>query len=265
MARGIRRALWVGLSAALLFAGVGCGRKAPPVPPGTLRPAPVRDLTYRITLKGAELSWSVPVRNTDGSPIVKLKGFELVRRAAGLEGACPECPAPGEPARIWIPYGRHPARGARVTYEDRTLHEGLRYTYTVEAVKGRLSRSGPSNPVSFAWHVPPGPVEALKAEFREGRLVLSWQAPSAWEDGRPLQVPLRFEVERKAPWDPAPKVVAAGLERSGWEDPDPPEGALYWVRAVADWHGTGIPSRRSGPLSAGVATPGGSGIEPGGR
>ncbi|MBW2164230.1 MAG: hypothetical protein JRF43_07280, partial [Deltaproteobacteria bacterium] len=65
-----------------------CGRKAPPVPPGTLRPKVIKDLSYKIIPDGIELKWSIPVRNRDGSPLVRIKGFRLLKAEIPLKEYC---------------------------------------------------------------------------------------------------------------------------------------------------------------------------------
>ncbi len=193
------------LSASLLV--TGCGRKRAPVPPGTLRPERIKDLSYKIVPEGAILKWSVPRRNHDGSPLSRIKEFHLYKAESPVESACLTCPPKyGKP--IVIKYGRKPQPGEKIVYEDTTLRKGYYYTYQVKTVKGLFNVSDFSNKVSFAWHSPPGPPLNLSATVLEEGVELKWLPPSSFEDGEPLNSPLNYRLYRKfsdeAKWTPLP-------------------------------------------------------------
>jgi len=63
-----------------LVHSVGCGLKAPPLPPEEFAPREIHDL--RVYIKGEEvyLEWSVPTRRVDGSKLLDLAGFEIYRK-----------------------------------------------------------------------------------------------------------------------------------------------------------------------------------------
>lgn len=169
------------LIALLLAVTPGCGRKSPPVPPGTLKPMPPKDVKYTITKDGVVLSWGVPIKNVDGSPIVGLKGFEVFK-ALEADNSCLECPRRFKNP-VWIPFKGKLKRGITMAYEDRTLVRGGRYFYKVRTVKGLFSKSEFSNEVSFSWHPPPGAPIAIGVDRKDGVVEVKWRPPVYFEDG----------------------------------------------------------------------------------
>ncbi len=173
-----------------------CGRKRAPVPPGTLRPERIKDLSYKIVKDGAILSWSVPRRNHDGSPLSHIKEFHLYKAEIPLDAACLTCPPRyGKP--IVIKYDKKPEPGKRIVYEDTTLRQGLYYTYQVKTVKGLFNVSDYSNKVSFAWHSPPKAPTNLSAKVFEEGVELTWRAPTAFQNGESLAGRLEYKIYRK--------------------------------------------------------------------
>jgi predicted small lipoprotein YifL len=66
MRRPARRLAALALAALAL---VACGRKGPPVAPERRVPAPVADLAGLVRPDAIELTWSVPGRRADGTPL----------------------------------------------------------------------------------------------------------------------------------------------------------------------------------------------------
>ncbi len=184
-----KRAKFIGIIIAFFFL-TGCGRKSPPVPPGTLRPMPPSDLRFTITKDGVSLSWEIPVRNTDGSPIFGLKGFEILKASSSSSSSsshasCASCDAVFS-APIWVPFSGHLTQGERMTYEDYTLKKGIRYIYKVRTVKGLFSKSIYSEPVEFIWYPPLSAITGLTYTKKEDFVILSWNGPAYFSDGAPV-------------------------------------------------------------------------------
>jgi len=68
------------LVAFLLCMGLSCGRRGELVPREQARPLPVRDLFVRASDRGITVSWKVPESNSDGSPLIPLRGYRVQRR-----------------------------------------------------------------------------------------------------------------------------------------------------------------------------------------
>ncbi len=194
----MKRTLIIICTCLLIFSWLieGCGRKRAPVPPGTLRPERIKDLSYKIVKEGAVLSWSVPRRNHDGSPLSRIKEFHLYKAELPLDSSCLTCPPDyGKP--IVINYDQKPEPGKKIVYEDTTVRKGYYYTYQVKTVKGWFNVSDFSNKVSFAWHSPPSAPLNLSAQVFEDGVRLGWLPPETFEDGEPLNQPLEYKIYRR--------------------------------------------------------------------
>jgi hypothetical protein len=236
--------LLVGL--ALLSPLVACGRKTPPVPPGTVRPKEIKDLHYTITAKGVELGWSVPVRNRDGSPLARIQGFQVFKAESPLGESCDGCPpAFGKP--IAIAFDAKPEEARKMYYEDRTLRSGMRYVYEIRTVKGWFNVSDPSNRVSLTWHTPPSPPAALVAQPEQEGVSLVWNPSTTWTDGRRIDAPLAYRVFRARKGEDRWKAVPGLMNSTEYLDTAIKKGIgyRYRVAAVLLHHGTEIESAPS--------------------
>jgi hypothetical protein len=229
----------------------GCGRKTQPVPPGTIRPKAITDLSYRITQKGAELTWTVPVRNRDGTPIYYINSFQLFRAETPVNESCPGCP-PRFEVPIKIPYDARPEEAKKMVYEDRTLKTGIFYTYEVRTVRGWLSASDPSNRVSFAWHIPPAPPENVATETMPDTVRIYWGHPDSWSDGSHLDKEIAYRVYRTRFDEKDWKDISGPIKSNEFLDKKLKHGLRfqYMVKSVLDYHGTEIISEPAGLAEA---------------
>ena len=226
-----------------------CGRKGVPVPPGTLRPQRIKDLSYKIISDGAIITWSIPFKNHDGSPIDKIKEFRLYRAEVPFDGFCKECPPPyGSP--IIIEYNKKPEPGKKMVYEDTTVQEGYFYIYQVKTVKNLFNISDFSNKIIYAWHVPPKRPIGLEADVKEDGIELSWMAPESFEDGRPIDDKLRYRIFRRFDDEKDFEKIVDSTEYTNFFDKIRRvyRRAEYVVTAIYTYHGTQIESKRSIPL-----------------
>lgn len=224
-----------------LFMLAGCGRKGMPVAPGTIRPTAIKDLSYKITPEGVELAWTVPIRNKDGSPIERIKGFDLFKAEIAVDEACDGCPPQfGQP--IEIPFEARPEEARKMYYEDRTLSAGKRYIYEVRTVKGWLNISDPSNRISFAWHIPPSAPSKLTAQPTTDGIYLSWLPPAAWADGSPIDKAISYKIYRTKAGEDNWKTINGLIDSTGFFDLSVKKGNKYSYRvsAVLVYHGTEI-------------------------
>ena len=186
----------------LLLAGTvlaisGCGRKTLPVPPQTVLPAPVRDLSYILDEKGLTLTWSYPKRMENGAALDGVDGFEISRAVVAAADYCAGCPVPFGAAMELS--GAWPAadRGdGRVVYTESLLRPNHRYFYKVRSRKGLWGISRDSNTVSFEWQVPARAVQDLKVTTGDRFLELVWRPPIVYLDGRPAAGPFQYQVYR---------------------------------------------------------------------
>jgi len=184
---------------------VACGRRGPLVAPERRLPAAVPDLSVAVEGPAAVLTWTLPTKRVDGSPLKDLARLEVFRREEPAEGpprpavlAGPEVAGFERIAAVRL---EEPApalvEGGRATVTDAVGVEfGRRYTYVVVSVDARGRRSPPSNRATVAFLAAPRPPEGLRATAGDRQVRLAWQPPATLEDGSPVPGPLVYQVFR---------------------------------------------------------------------
>ena len=143
------------LFALVLVAG-GCGRKTMVVPPQSVVPAPVEDLSFSLTEKGVILNWSFPQQTVHGETLSGIDSFELLRAEIPVEDYCGGCPQPfGLPITIQGGTLPNDGSGRQARFEDTSLRPGHHYVYKIRSrAVWRGGGSEDSNIVSFVWEKP---------------------------------------------------------------------------------------------------------------
>jgi len=119
------------LLAGCLLLGMGCGLKAPPMPPGTTVPPNIVDLRAEVTGDTVRLSWALPKKKDVVFP--GLEHFRVYKYKAPIsDELCEGCPIPFErvldirldnSAPAWVEEGR-------MIWEDK-VEPDHRYAYMV--------------------------------------------------------------------------------------------------------------------------------------
>jgi hypothetical protein len=205
-----------------------CGRKGPPLPPGSRVPQPVSEITGLIEEDGSvRLSWRNPSRRTDNARLRDLVIERLYRAEdAGVGEPKPALLSRGRVAgyaeiltiRFPLPSTSSPpppppplppgvvVDGDRVRVSDRAgLTAGRRYTYVVIAEDSRGRESAPSARVALKMIAPAELPAAPTAHAGEGEVRLAWTPPTRLADGGAMSGTLTYEVLR-APEPDAPLV-----------------------------------------------------------
>ena len=199
-----RHRLTVAAALVVIAAGAaGCGRKAPPVYPELRLPQAVMDLSGAVREGGIDLSWTIPHRRVDNTPIRDAAVAHIYRAEDAGSGE----PRPAllvgdrvagytEIATIRL-FDVPPLQGGRIVYRDTTgLQPERRYTYVVLTEDGQGRVSAPSTRVSLVYVAAPEPPRGLRAEPGEQQARLSWEAPARRTDGGAIEGPLQYEVLR---------------------------------------------------------------------
>ena len=171
-----KRVLFNTLVLFALFAGLqACGKKGPPLPPFSLIPDEATDMRAEGKEGGIMVSWRMPDKNEDGSPLADLAGFKLFRRVSG-EG-CKTCPA-DFPVYIDIDIeapGGARIEGRKVYFRDQEIEPAKTYHYKVAPYNRRGQLGNSTETVSAFWQEPPPPPTGLHGTVSDGAAMLKWE------------------------------------------------------------------------------------------
>ncbi len=234
-------------SAALHF---GCGVKGPVKPLPQPLPEAAAQLTLHQQGEGLLLSWSLPRRNQDGSPLTDLAGFRIYRQRFEPQQDCPDCRQDWPLWRLLeLDYlGPAQLRNGRLFVLDSDLEPGQGYSYRVTPFN-RWGQDGPSVEARQILEPPPAPPLGLQAQRQEDLLRLRWQEPTLTE-GMKL---LGYQVYRRRPgavFEAAPRNPEL-LQQPTFEDTDfdgTGRSFVYAVRTVVQKADQVLESALSKPL-----------------
>lgn len=173
----LKRGIWpLFLPLCLFLLWVSCGRKGPPVSYDRIVPKAIMDLGVSVREGRVILEWSLPRENTDGSDLVDLAGFKVLR--GYLEEGCEGCPERLVPvAEVDLAPGvSHWIEANRVFWADTRLRAGKKYLYRVLAFNRRGHFGQESNRIELQWDVPPPPPKQFQAIAGDGMVELRWAA-----------------------------------------------------------------------------------------
>jgi len=238
------------LGLALLTGLSGCGKKTRPVPPDTVLPAPITDLSYHLDEKGVALTWSYPRRTVQGDRLpYRIEKFELLRAVIPAKDYCADCPIPfGPPIEIIA----ESSDKGRVSYQELLLRPNHRYVYRVRSKAGWFVSSDASNTVSVVWDTPLLAPGNFRIEEEDKTLTLRWQPPTGLLDGTPVSDPIRYQAFRSSDGGETFAELPGGLmEGLAYTDKGLRNGRAYWykVRAVRLHAGTQAAGLTSPPVS----------------
>jgi hypothetical protein len=187
----------------------GCGNMGPPLPPLIQIPVPVSDLAIQQFGKSAQLSWTLPKLNTDGSAATTVASVEIYRLATDRNQPAPDSKLFAQSAQLWksIPklvLATYP-EGAKLSLSDtfqefdtrdvleRSLH------YAVKIVNNKKQDAGLSNIVSLrVIPLPISPGNLRLVSLGEQHIELGWDTPTLNLDGSPVKSTPEFNVYRRS-------------------------------------------------------------------
>lgn len=206
----------------------GCGKKMPPLPPETLLPGPVENLTVRQEGTSLVLSWQRPRTTAEGYPLTDLRGFRIWRGEAALAAArgCPPLLSPWQDIDLAYPVGAQVAE-EEVRWRDEALVPGNRYFYQVTAFT-QDKREGPPSPlISHAWDILPRPPAALTARAGDRLVSLSWAPVTRLLDGSIAPVALAYQIYRRQEGGAWLRLAPEPLTTTSFEDLTVANDAIY--------------------------------------
>ena len=126
--------------------GLGCGKKAPPVPPKRPLPPVVQDLRHTIQGDWIELRWTLPAESDGRAAEIQV----LRATQSGEEIGCEGCPLRFRvAAEIPIHHKAFAKSAPRALYYTEKIDPGYRYTYKVIVLDEYGIRSKDSNIIKF--------------------------------------------------------------------------------------------------------------------
>lgn len=179
---------------ALLAVTSGCGYKNDPIPPQSVVPKPIKDLSYTLQDDGAHLSWTYPDETVKGRDLSDIAEFDLYRAEIPLDGYCPDCPIPfGRPVEVaGGPVGDQTL--ARGEYTSGLLRSGTKYFFKVRSRTSWLAASDDSNIVSFVYHTPAAAPQNVQLVAQDRAIIVRWDAVHFLDNGKPVDLPVTYQV-----------------------------------------------------------------------
>jgi hypothetical protein len=112
----------------LIAAWGGCGRKMPPIQPGTYPPKAVKDLAFEVQDGSLTLFWSAPAEKEKDKENAAVSFKVLRARQTASEADCQTCSVRFQAVGDVRLAGRDPSE--RLQFQDR-LDPGYKYRYKV--------------------------------------------------------------------------------------------------------------------------------------
>ena len=238
-----------------LFLPGGCGKKDDPTAPVAVAPAKVRDLVARPAGNAITLSFAIPGKNTDGSTLSDLAGFTVLRSEQAFSRECKDCPD-----RFLVMYDidyktymMDKPGSLTIEYRDSALAFQTIYVYRVLGYNTDRRPGPPATSPDIFWDVPSSPPRAVRAELQGRAVVISWEAPSALQDGTPFEGPVAYNLYRRTPdttytFNPVNSEPLAALscrDRGVEKDTD----YIYALRAIRKVRETAVESEASAEVA----------------
>ena len=162
----------------------GCGYKTNPVPPQTVVPKAIEDLTYTLDGNGVTLNWTYPDEAVNGKDLEQIMGFELFRAEVPMTDYCSSCPVPFTKPQSLDGGVIDEKTGTKGEHYSGMLRSGHKYFFKIRSWTSRLAASEDSNIVSFVFNTAAAAPSALRAEGKEESVFLNWDCsdyPGRWQ------------------------------------------------------------------------------------
>lgn len=166
----LRKSITLALSICILCLAFSCGKKAAPAPKQQLVPGGIGEVSGEIKDGVLFLSFAIPTKNMDGSPVVDLAGFKIQKRCVSCGGVFEAF----KEVRLDDDKGFAVVRNRVYIYDDQ-LSNGYKYEYRVYPFTGKGALGDSSKAYSIQWQEPPGkPAGKITIKENDGKVELSW-------------------------------------------------------------------------------------------
>ena len=242
---------WVLSGLVILGLFSACGKKTNPVAPVIVVPNSAEDVRYQVRGRSLSVIWTVPAQNTDGSPLMDLKGFRVRKGEWPTKTYCSTCPDQFQDT-LWVDLKGPELPGitvepnqVRVTYDQ--LKPDHVYLFQVMAVNKKEVPSEPSKTLKVAWALPLKPPTGVRVKNVKQGLEVSWIPPSSLVDGSAAEGLAGYALYRRSPQKAWERVAEQPLESARFLDKGLQEAMVYsyQVKAVRRTNGNFLESEAS--------------------
>jgi hypothetical protein len=244
------------------FLFAGCGNVGAPLPPLVQIPVPVSDLTIQQFGKSAQLSWTLPKLNTDGSAATTVAMVEIYRLASNRNQPVPDSKSFAQSAQLWksIPkqvldtYPQGEKLSLSDSFEEFAALEMFQHSfhYALKVVNHKKQEAGFSNIVSLSViALPATPGNLRIVSLGEQHNEIGWDIPALKIDGSPVDSPAHFNVYRRADsQSPQTRLNPSPVNQGRFKDESIELGAsyVYSVRPVVEAPSGSVEGDDSQPL-----------------
>ena len=168
--RLFRKSITLILSIGILCLVISCGKKGNPAPKQQPVPAGIVELSGEVKDGVLFLSFAIPTKNMDGSDVVDLAGFKVLK-------SCVSCGGTFEPfkeIRLDEDKGFTIVSNKVYIYDD-NLANGQKYSYMVSPFTSKGTMGDSSKVFSIQWQDPPAkPAGTAAVIVSDGSVELSW-------------------------------------------------------------------------------------------
>jgi hypothetical protein len=240
----------------------GCGNVGAPLPPLIQIPVPVSDLAIQQFGKSAQLSWTLPKLNTDGSTATTVATVEIYRLAADRNQPAPDSKSFAQSVHLWksIPkqvLDTYP-QGMKLSFSDtfqefegRDIFRRSLY-YALKVVNNKQQDAGLSNIASLSViPLPTSPENLHVISLREQHIELGWDIPTLNIDGSAVKPPTQFNIYRRADsQSPETRLNPSPVKEDRFKDESIELGKtyVYWVRPAVETPSGSVEGEDSQPL-----------------
>lgn len=166
----LRKSVTLILSLVIICLVISCGKKGNPSPKQQPVLGGIGDLSGEVKDGVLFLSFTIPTKNIDGSDVVDLVGFKILKSCV----SCEETFETFKEVRLEDEKGFTIARNKVFIYDD-NLVNGYRYSYMVRPFTSRGALGDSSKIFSIQWLQPPSkPAGKVTIKENDGRVELSW-------------------------------------------------------------------------------------------
>ncbi len=210
----------------IVFSGLNCGKKGPPLPPILLIPEKINDLTAHQVGEKVQLLFTLPEKNTNGSSPANINKIIVYKKIENEEKVFLEIKE--ESFNNYMEKKMFLLFDSDISDEILKAKKSIKYYVKVFSKKGKSS--GVSNIVSVKLNEALMVPESIKYKIRENAIEINWEYKQYEKDG------IYFNIYKGAEKDfkPIKPLNPQLIDKKTYEDKEVQEGKAYYytVRAV---------------------------------